>query len=220
MALTEGESKALVASSLLVLLSVLSRTLLQAPAADVRSEGIGAAGDVDSALIAAESALAQSERRRAPLSRGERIDPNLASEEELDRLPGIGPALARAIALDRRRQGPFLTLGDLERVPGLGSSTVDRLAAFVTLPRSLGTRAGRDGADSKGGRTSSARLDLNRASQAELEALPGIGPARASAIVRWRDEHGLFRDLEDLLQVPGIGSGTLERLRSLVTVGP
>ena len=63
-------------------------------------------------------------------------------------------------------------------------------------------------------------LDLNRASVKELEALPGIGPTRAGAIVRWRGEHGSFRTVDDLLEVPGIGPTTLERLRALVGVGP
>ena len=64
------------------------------------------------------------------------------------------------------------------------------------------------------------KLDLNRASQAELEALPGIGPKRASAIVRWRVEHRPFVELEDLVKVPGIGPATLERLRPLAVVRP
>ena len=57
------------------------------------------------------------------------------------------------------------------------------------------------------------RLDLNQASAADLEALPGIGPARAEAIVRLRQERGRFVVLEELLDVPGIGPKTLERLR-------
>jgi competence protein ComEA len=64
------------------------------------------------------------------------------------------------------------------------------------------------------------RVNLNRATAEELEILPGIGPAKASAIVRWRSEHGRFRKLEDVLGVPGIGPATLERLRALVVVRP
>lgn len=61
-------------------------------------------------------------------------------------------------------------------------------------------------------------LDLNSATAAELETLPGIGPALAGRIVAYREEHGPFTSVEDLLQVSGIGPATLERLRPLVYV--
>jgi len=63
------------------------------------------------------------------------------------------------------------------------------------------------------------KLNLNRATAKELEALPGIGPALAARIVAYREEHGPFAALDDLLRVPGIGPKTLDRLRDLVTVG-
>jgi competence ComEA-like helix-hairpin-helix protein len=63
------------------------------------------------------------------------------------------------------------------------------------------------------------RVDLNRADEAALVALPGIGSARARAIVSWRASHGGFRNLSQLLQIKGIGRGLLKRLRPLVTLG-
>lgn len=62
-------------------------------------------------------------------------------------------------------------------------------------------------------------LDLNRATAAELEKLPGIGPVLAARIVAWRETHGPFKSVEDLLAIPGIGPKTLEGLRDKVTVG-
>jgi len=61
-------------------------------------------------------------------------------------------------------------------------------------------------------------VDLNRATLAELDTLPGVGPATATAIIAWRDENGRFRRVDDLLEVPGIGPARLERLRPLVRV--
>ncbi len=61
-------------------------------------------------------------------------------------------------------------------------------------------------------------LDLNEATQAQLEDLPGIGPATASAIVTQRDRVGRFLRVEDLLEVRGIGPARLEDLRSRVRV--
>ncbi|MCD6128238.1 helix-hairpin-helix domain-containing protein [Candidatus Bipolaricaulota bacterium] len=51
-------------------------------------------------------------------------------------------------------------------------------------------------------------------------ALPGIGPALAQRIVAWREEHGPFASLDELLEVPGIGEELLATLRPLVTVKP
>jgi competence ComEA-like helix-hairpin-helix protein len=61
-------------------------------------------------------------------------------------------------------------------------------------------------------------VDLNRASQAELETLPGIGPAKAADIIAWREANGPFTSPEQLDDVPGIGPATLSRLLPLVTV--
>ncbi len=62
-------------------------------------------------------------------------------------------------------------------------------------------------------------LDLNQASAAELEKLPGIGPVLARRIVEWRETHGPFRSVQDLLKVPGIGPKTLEKILDRITVG-
>ncbi|MBI5447046.1 MAG: helix-hairpin-helix domain-containing protein [Deltaproteobacteria bacterium] len=61
-------------------------------------------------------------------------------------------------------------------------------------------------------------LELNRATADDLTALPGIGPKKASAVLAFREENGPFRETGDLLQVPGIGPNTLERLASLLRV--
>ncbi|WIB12430.1 ComEA family DNA-binding protein [Curtobacterium sp. MCPF17_052] len=61
-------------------------------------------------------------------------------------------------------------------------------------------------------------VDLNTADAAALETLPGIGPALAERILSWRDEHGGFRSVEDLLEVSGIGEGRFAELQDRVRV--
>lgn len=67
--------------------------------------------------------------------------------------------------------------------------------------------------------TEDARLDLNLATVSELEQLKGIGPVTGEAIVRWREEHGAFQSVEDLLEVPGIGEKTVSAVRDYVYIG-
>jgi competence protein ComEA len=62
------------------------------------------------------------------------------------------------------------------------------------------------------------KIDLNRAEVWLLDALPGIGPGRAQAIVDYRNQNGPFRIVEDLLNIQGIGESTLDEMRDFITV--
>ena len=62
-------------------------------------------------------------------------------------------------------------------------------------------------------------VDLNNASVDELQGIPGIGKVMAQRIVAWRDEHGPFRRVEDLMKVKGVGEKTFDKLRPYVKVG-
>ena len=66
--------------------------------------------------------------------------------------------------------------------------------------------------------TALAAVNINTASQAELEALQGIGPAKAKAIIEHREKIGAFASIDDLAKVSGIGPGTVKQLRDAVTV--
>ncbi len=65
-----------------------------------------------------------------------------------------------------------------------------------------------------------ARININTASAIELEALPGVGEVTAGRIVAFREEHGPYRSIDDLIHVTGISTRTIEGLRDLATVGP
>lgn len=62
------------------------------------------------------------------------------------------------------------------------------------------------------------KVNINRAEAWLLAALPGVGEVRARAIIDYRQEHGPFRDIDELLKVDGFGEVTCERIRHLITV--
>ena len=64
-----------------------------------------------------------------------------------------------------------------------------------------------------------APVDLNKATAEALISIPGIGKVMAERIVAWREDHGPFRRVEDLMKVKGVGEKTFEKLRPYVKVG-
>jgi competence protein ComEA len=63
-------------------------------------------------------------------------------------------------------------------------------------------------------------VNLNTATAADLEKLPGVGPATAARIIEYRQKNGAFKKAEELMNVQGIGEKTFLKLKSLVTVAP
>ena len=171
-------------------------------------------------------------RQQRPLEAGERVDLDRASAQEIARLPRVGLPLAKTIVADREANGPFGSLAGLDRVSGVGPGLLKRVEPHVTFSASaapaLASRASQEnrgflgvahatspGVSDAGNRT---LTNLNTASASDLDALPGVGPARAAAITRYREAHGPFLSVDSLIRVPGIGPAALARLRPLVTV--
>jgi competence protein ComEA len=63
-----------------------------------------------------------------------------------------------------------------------------------------------------------AKVNINTAKVDELATLPGIGPAKAEAIVKYRKDHGKFKKIEDLKEVKGIGDKLIEKIKPEATV--
>ena len=62
------------------------------------------------------------------------------------------------------------------------------------------------------------RININTAQPAELQRLPGIGPALAARIVEYREAWGPFSSVEDIMEVPGIGPRKFEDIKDLIKV--
>ena len=137
---------------------------------------------------------------------------------ELPAASRIADAVAAAGGLtpeaDRMRLNLAEPLSDGSRlwVPAVGEGA----GPEVVLPTAGASDAGRAGA--AGGRAG-APLNVNTAEAAALEALPGIGPALAAAIVEHRRRAGPFATIDELVDVSGIGPAKLEQIRPLATTG-
>ena len=144
------------------------------------------------------------------LAPGARIaDALKAAGGAVDGADTIGLNMARPV-LD----GEQIVVGIAPRAgqpTGLGSSVSSGSAA-----------SGTSAAPGKGGGSTAAKpadvIDLNTATVQQLDALPGIGPVTAAAIVAWREAHGKFTSVDQLADVDGIGPARLDKLRPLVRV--
>ena len=85
-------------------------------------------------------------------------------------------------------------------------------------PGSPSGTPGASGEGSAGAPGEGALVNINTADEAVLDELPGVGPVTAEAIVEYRNQVGSFSQVEDLLEVRGIGDAKLEALIDLVTV--
>lgn len=65
---------------------------------------------------------------------------------------------------------------------------------------------------------SSGKVNLNQATKEQLMGLSGIGEAKAGDIIRYRDEHGGFQSIEDIMKVPGIKDAAYQKIKDEVTV--
>ena len=164
-----------------------------------------------------DSVAARASRLARPLRRGEFIDVDVATQEEIGRLPRIGPGLAARIVANREKDGPFGSLDGLDRVSGVGSSVLEAVEPFAAFSgRAVDRRPSPSAHPSI--RPSAKVVSLNTASVAELGQLPGLGPAKAKAIVDDRDRNGPYHSIGDLTRVKGVGPGIVKRLEGRVQV--
>jgi competence protein ComEA len=142
----------------------------------------------------------------------------------IQRLPP-GSRVADALAA----AGDALPDADLARV-NLAAPLIDGQQVFVPRPGEpapstlapagggSGVMEGVPGGTGATGTAQGGLVNLNTATAQELEALPGVGPSTAAAIIAHRDANGPFTSVEQLIDVRGIGDAKLEQLRHLVTV--
>lgn len=131
----------------------------------------------------------------------------LAPGSRVDDLVHAAGGLAPDADPDRVNLAALLTDGEKVYIPRFGE-------AAPVVPADADAGGASTGASAGPG----SPINLNTASIAQLDTLPGIGPTTAQAIVDYRSEHGRFGSVDELLNVRGIGPAKLEELRSLVRV--
>ena len=104
----------------------------------------------------------------------------------------------------------------------LADGSVQPPAAAGNTGNAAGGTGGAGGSDGSSGRAGGAgateKINLNQATQEELEELPRVGPVLAERIIQWREQNGPFASVEELDAVPGIGPAMMSSLEPLVTV--
>jgi competence protein ComEA len=174
-----------------------------------RSPGAGPAAGPDQPVVVSVVGLVHNPGL-ATLAPGARIaDALKAAGGVLDGADTIGLNMARQLA-----DGEQIVVGI---APPSGQPTA--LGSSVSAgPAGPGTAAGPVATSGSPKPASGERINLNTATVQQLDALPGVGPVTAAAIVTWRDAHGRFSSVDQLGEVDGIGPARLEKLRALVRV--
>jgi competence protein ComEA len=170
------------------------------------------------AFALALHAPASSGAAKQATSAAAKVDLNSASEQELENLPGVGPATAKKIIAGR----PYASMDDLSKA-GVSAATMKKISPLVTIGSAASAPAQSAASKSAGKSATSAKstpsspagpVDLNTASAAELKELPGVGDATAKKIISGRP----YSSVADLSKA-GVSASTISKITPLVTVG-
>jgi competence protein ComEA len=141
---------------------------------------------------------------RKPKEKPQKFNLNEADTIQLEKIYGIGPALAKRIVKYRDKLGGFVSQDQLKEVYGLDTAVVKKITEASYLP---------DPPDVK-------KINLNTADEKILATHPYFGRKIASAIVAYRFQHGNFKSVDDLSRIPLIDKNNLGRLLPYTTVDP
>jgi len=153
----------------------------------------------------------------------EKIDINKAEIENLSKLPGIGPVKSQAIVDYREKNGEFNSLIELTNIKGIGKKTLAKLLPYLEMigdSAEVYAFAAEDTqtTDSSISADTNEKININSASVELLQNLSGIGEKKAQAIIDYRNEHGSFHTIEEIMNVKGIGQGIFDKIKNRIEV--
>lgn len=143
-----------------------------------------------------------------------KFDLTFVTEDELMSIPGIGSKRAKDIINFRNTTG-FRSRYDLLKIKGIGKTSLNKIINYFYEME--GDSLYSNSAEESG--KVNARIDLNKATLEELCQLSGIGPSKAERIIILRQELGGFSSINDILQVKGIGTKTLDKIKNNIFLG-
>ena len=146
------------------------------------------------------------------------VDLNTAPASALVTLPGIGEKRSEAIIAYRETSGEISSVDDLLEIEGLGPATIESIRPFVVQSAAGQSANHAAGSDTPSGAAQALEelVDLNTGSLSALMTLPGVGESRAAAIIRFREVNGPIESVDDLLEIDGIGTTTVDNIRPFV----
>jgi len=158
------------------------------------------------------------------------IDIRTASLQELVQLPGIGEKRAQDIIAHRETR-PFKNVNEIMLIKGIGLKTYEKMRPMLLVfgsdspidknakPTATKADSPAPKAESKASKAElTSVVNINTAALEELCTLSGIGPAKAKAIIAFREANGPFTSIEDLDKVSGIGPATLKKNRARLKI--
>ncbi len=104
-----------------------------------------------------------------------------------------------------------------EKSEEVQESTSDETSKYITSTSGV-VDSQDENTENNNGKSITGKVNINTASQTELETLPGIGPATSSKIISYREENGKFESIEELKEVSGIGDAKFENIKELICV--
>ena len=134
--------------------------------------------------------------------------------------PGVYEAYEGERVLDLvERAGGLLDSADKNNI-NLAMKVADEMVLYIPVVGEQTPSLTEQGARGslQVGTTKDGKVNLNSATESELETLPGIGPSKAMAILEYRETNGSFKTIEDLMEISGIGEKTFEKLKEHITV--
>lgn len=138
-----------------------------------------------------------------------------------DAVKAAGGALPEA-DLARVNLAQLIHDGEQIHLPKVGEAGNSAVPPGVQGSNTSGENSAGAGSENLSGSANTdataSKIDLNQATSAQLEEIPGIGPVTAGEIISWREQNGAFQSIDDLLQISGIGEKTLEKIRPHVSV--
>ena len=148
------------------------------------------------------------------------ININTATSAELQALTGIGEAKAAAIIAYREEHGVFADISEIMNVSGIGEKIFESIRDSITTGEvsAPNSAASQSPASEPFKPSETILININTATAEELQTLSGIGEAKAAAIIAYREEHGAFDDISEIMNVSGIGEKIFESIRENITV--